>query len=372
MLVFITVVLFLTVFGFNKISYSANDVTLNDEIYVDYEWDDYEEPVIITCSGEDSPNLDVILYSANNAIPVFLFDIDYTKEVPRSVYINKNQVNDLGLLYILNKSAVYNGTGIIDKNDFSTESFRYYEAFATQLAIFSYMRRKGLSTNELLDESNLKKYDTFYGHGYSGGINSKVPLINVKFYDKYIKSIVNKAEDVGNAKDFKISFEKNDSITDKGDYYQTSSINVSYDNFDDLKGYTVSIDGIDGAKVVDKDGKELKGELSNKSFYINIPKGKISTKAVNLTITASATFDNYVEGYEYVDKFSPDRYSNIFVGKTSTKTISSGDSIEISSSADTGLYQNKIIYYIGTLFLLLGFLIVFITLFLYKKRLNHN
>lgn len=71
LVVFITVVLFLTVFSFNKISYSADDITLNDEIYVDYEWDDYEEPVIITCSGEDSPNLDVILYSANDTIPVF-------------------------------------------------------------------------------------------------------------------------------------------------------------------------------------------------------------------------------------------------------------------------------------------------------------
>ena len=364
---FIFAVFSLILFGFNKDSYSIDLTNLDDEVSIDYLEYDYDEPVIIS-SMSDNGTLEIALFCANLSVPVYLFDIDYNKSILGGQYVKNNQVDDVGLLYILNKSGTYNGTGIIDKNDFSTESYIYYEQFATQLAIFAYLKRKGIATSEVIDESKFKKYSTFVGHGYSGGPYSKIPLIEVNFYEKYVLPIVNSAEKVSNARDFKISFKDKNTLIDKGDYYQSSMINVSADSLDDLNDYIVSIDGLDGAKVVDGDGKELNGEINNSFFYINIPKNKIENKAANITVTANATFNNYIEGYEYIHKYHADDYQSVIIAKSISKTISSGDSIEISGSKDTSLFKNKMTIYLGVAMFLVGTAIIFISLLYFVKN----
>lgn len=379
----VVAIISLIVVGFNQISYSAENQQVNFTI---------GNKVILAKYNDKSLTVPTYFFQLGDGSseirPIFCIQ----KAVKPGVgmkYVQGNTITDGGILYILNKSKVYNSSasGILSLSDVSDESnYDYMETYATQVALWLYLADKGGAVNDLTTKisskttynaetvkkifTNATEYEIQPAPGSSS--NPVESTISVSDQTGKIKNkvnrIVNEARTTNiNIKSFSVSFSDKEKFEDKGDYYQTSSVTVNANPMEDLVNYTVSTSGVDGAIIVDGDGKELKGEINNNVFYVRIPKDKITDKTSEITVTVNATFNNYLEGYEYVAVENADSYQKVVTVNNIRKTISKGDSIEISSSPDTGMFKNKTILYTSIVLLLFGISIVSATIIFYKR-----
>lgn len=359
----------LIVVGFNQISYSANTPNIGDEFML-YSKKSNGSPIRIFATGQVTFIVNMYYADENYTIPVFCIQKNVLPNINGN-YKKNSEESNVGILYILNKSAIYGGPGIVKKNSISDESYNYLEYYATQVSLWVYLSE--ISTDKTLhglgeDEEKIKGATNFSVSGTSEVAISEDEIgYNGNMYNDYIRSTVNEAKSASNVKSFSVSFSDKEKFEDKGDYYQTSSVTVNANPMEDLVNYTVSTSGVDGAIIVDGDGKELKGEINNNVFYVRIPKDKITDKTSELTVTVNATFNNYLEGYEYVTVENADSYQKVVTVNNISKTISKGDSIEISASPDTGLFKNKAIIYISIILSLFGISIVLGTIWFFKR-----
>jgi len=280
-------------------------------------------------------------------------------------------IDDLGLVYILNKSAVMGGEGIIPKTrtypntetQLSDEDYKYLETYATQVAIWMYLYSNpaynGTAYHGKLEEGDLVNNVIHQSVNVYSTKNGSVSLYSGNIYNAYIASVVNEASSATNYKTATASLaSKNISVVNDSDTYQTDKISVVATPADDLVNYTVDLYGLDGAYIVDANGKEVDAYHEfgpSDYFYIRVPINKVTKDASKVTLSISAQFKNYQGGEYFV---ASGAQSVIAVTHENFRTYNWSE-INFMVSPDTGMTTAQTIYFIGLIVLLCGVGIIY-------------
>lgn len=356
----------LVVVGFDQVSYAADTPDLGQKFTLKAKKHSDEKAIRIEGTGSGATTQQVYMYETDSHIPVFCIQHGVLPAIDVNDGYTKGENigdNEYGILYILNKSGIYGGDGILPKDLVDSNSYEYYESYATQIALWAYLKNKYPNdANHEIDINNLKKLTNF-SVSTTSTADIVDPIEGKNLYTQYIEPVVAAANDPKiKVKETKVWFDdKNLSEIDGSDYYQTSAINVSGKPSDDLESYSLSLSGVDGAFFVDENGEKLKDEQltsivpNSKKMYVRIPKDKVSSEAKTLRVTARGTFKNYLTGTKYV---SAD--SQTVVTVTSDKHDESDyDEIPVVGAPDTGMSKAKTIYFIGLIVLLCGVGIIY-------------
>ena len=379
--------------GFSQISYAAP--TDLDEDLTFYHAVKNGDLITVVGYTNDNESFEVPYYQANDstfgsASAIRIFCLEHKADIPlnteNKVYSKSESVNDGGLLYILNKSRILGGSGIVTQQHIDRVSGlethegedaaligNFMETYVTQVAIWVYMNENYGSSSERF---------TLADSASSGGKTSEQNLNIIKnqstldvpgmadyntietgnLYDIYIKKLVDEAKDYSAAT---ISLSRADkSISKVGDdgFYQTSAINVSGTPSEKFKSFDVTVEGIDGAFVVDSKGNtkthfDISQENANRDepvFYIRVPADKVTdatTLKGNVSVSGSfADIGAQVYG-------SGDYQRVVRIGGPAEAYAKLP--IDFATVPPTGMSKAQTIYFIGLIVLLCGVGIVY-------------
>lgn len=254
--------------------------------------------------------------------------------------------------YILGQSAIISDSnkGIVPRGT-GGENYRFLEYYATQMAIWIYKNDQTVMGTEF--------FKTVAGTaeqpitGYRIYTTSKIiPIYDQSIYS-YIETVVNNAKVHANDAKFSISFGSEDvSPVDGTNYYQTAALVPSTDGVNSYK--ITSIEGVEGAIVVDENGKtvELNTSLSpSAKVYIRFPKDQMGDGKKSLTVNASGNMDRVL--YKYTLQNAQD------VVKVVPDDYNASTSLALVGAPDTGMNTSKTIYFIGLIVLLCGVGIIY-------------
>ena len=369
--------------GFNQISYAVpNDkLTVIPGLYPDPSDPDGKIPAGINGRGDSGALYVPMLFSdssdASTATkPVFCIEhgIDYSTDADN--YQSDGEVfDDLGLVYILNQSKVLGGTGIVEADKkypgatetLSADDYKAVETYVTQVAIWMYMHEHypaGDSRHGKLEENtsdgvpmtiiknNITLKSTRDGNTraiYSGNL-----------YNEYVKTLVEKAGNASNYKTVKAALKSsNITLNEDKTVYQTDRIDVIANPSSDLVNYSVDLEGIDGAYVVDKNGNRkssLDTFAPSDYFYIRVPVNKVTNDKSTVTITIVGEFQNYIGGEYFLS--SGNAQSMVSVTSENFRIYNSSY-INFMAAPDTGMTTAQTIYFIGLIVLLCGVGIIY-------------
>ena len=178
-----------------------------------------------------------------------------------------------------------------------------------------------------------------------------------KLYTAYIKPLVDKAKNATDVAILNVS-KASDEISRSEDkkFYFSALITVTGDPSSSLKNYTITLNGIDGAKAVDEDGNELTGTVTpGTKFYVRIPAEKVTKEVQKVVVSVAGNFTT-LEGKYYN---AAGNYQKVVSVKAGEKTISKGTEVEFVGTDDTGMNTVQTIYFIGLIVLLCGVGIVY-------------
>ncbi len=315
--------------------------------------------------GSDTTNankFNVPMYVANNdaSKPIFCVQHHVDPEVG-GTYSSGEDINDYGLLYLLNNSYA-NGVAV---TNVTGANAKYVESWVTQAAIWMYLYEKDstatqatspnyLSTEEINGIKGATKLTMYAANGtdyadvYSGA----------NLYDTYIKKLVADAKNATDVAILSVSKASDEmSITDDKKFYLSSLITVTGDPSSALKNYKIKLSGIEGAKAVGEDLKELPETIpTGTKFYVRIPADKVTKDVQKVVVTIDATFST-LEG-KYYDAATANKQKVVFV-KAGEKVISKGTDVQFVGTDDTGMNTVQTIYFIGLIVLLCGVGIVY-------------
>lgn len=342
----------LIAFGFDQISYAVDPESpaANSMIFY-FKTDANNDKVFIKATDDNGYNeFGVPQYFAFSNFKEHVFCIQFDKK-PSDSGISlslKGSTNDAGLAYIMNHSFLTNKYRIFNDIPLNEDC----EVWATQVAIWSYLYEKGDANNKNFEKEldKIKKVTKIYKDNGDVAKEFSSPI-----YDKYIANLVQAARAADAAGYFQINKENNKlTKVDGTDLYQTSKLSVSGD--DELKTFDVSLSGVEGAYVVDKDGQtmsNLTGLNPNTEFYVRIPAKSIDS-AKNLKITCKGNFD-VLEPFTYQDG-SSQSIVRVYEASASVHKI---ETYEVVGTPETGMNATQTIYFVGLIVLLCGVGIVY-------------
>ena len=361
--------------GFNQISFAAppaQDVTVfNAYIPMDGNYG-----VTAKVSSESGEFFRVPFYqadSSSNTIPLFCLEHNKTFDANSDQEYNRgDQIYDLGLTYIFNQSGTLGGRGIVPNIGYSESQHDYVERYATQIAIWVYLRdiHSGDSAYSLAIENNFtdsESYDIIRQATYLERTDDTsadpIPLITEEgtyFFDKYILPVINAAKQSPFLKSVSINGDSTISKVGDDDFYQTEELSISCTD-NSCVSYKVRVSGIDGAFVVDKDyntvedGTSLAGDAS---FYVRIPVQSVSETARTIQIDVDAVVNDYLVGAEYYATNNTDlQHVVAIIGDQGV--FPAQKEIPVVGSPDTGMNKAQTIYFIGLIVLLCGVGIIY-------------
>ena len=306
-------------------------------------------------------NVPAYYSDANYANPIFCIEQHAEVASNGPLYIKGSEINDYGLLYILNNSNL-NGGSIVNGNP-------TIEKWATQVAIWLYLSDKypnekiatGTKAGQPLhkfsdtDLAIIKKANRFYRVG-----QTEAAYVVNGVYEK-IEKFVTEAKNQRPENILEINTAKDElSKTTDDKYYQTSLITIVGNPAGSLKNYSINVTGIDGVKVIDENGTEIKtltGIAPSTKFHILIPADQVTTTAKQLNVEITGTFD-YLTGNIYTAKVNAELQKVVTVTGT-TRQQKAGISLEIVGTPNTGMSTSQTIYFIGLIVLLCGVGIVY-------------
>lgn len=370
----------LIVVGFNQISYAAPIASETVTLHIGK----FGDQLAFVNARTDSGNVMVPLYFADGEDATTatqpLFCIEHGVDASSTSYNTQGEIlDDLGLVYILNKSASYGGSGIVPNNltypdgggTLSAADYKYLEMYATQIAVWMYMKDTYSATSS--DPTEVRRHGKLEVAEADGDIplNIITGFVNLyltntagtriysgAIYDTYIKSVVEEAKS-GKAYKTVNAVLASESISTVGDdTYQTDKITVSANPASDLVNYSVDLYGIDGAYIVDKDGNKKTGLdtfAPSDFFYVRVPKNKVTKDSSSVTLSIVAEFQNYLGGEYFVATGSQS-----VIGVTSEHfRIANETKINFLVAPDTGMTTAQTIYFIGLIVLLCGVGIIY-------------
>ena len=366
--------------GFNNLSFAAPTVGDNF-LFKQAEIDG--DPFYVTAkSGNDVFNVPLYLgtssdFAGTSGIPIFCVEQKADINVAGSAqYAKGSNVDDIGLLYILNKSGSLGGSGITTGIDVGQQqnadlTKKAVEAYATQVAIWVYMYEKyylsdpttyaihSLERNNISAEVNyatLKNANTLQ----FPSLDFSDVVLTGSIYSTYISPVVQAAKAYTGVKSLSVS-KANNTISKVGDdgWYQSSMITVAADPSNDLKSFTVTLSGVEGAVVVDKQGNEKSTFTVNSgedlNFFVRVPTNKVSQTSSKVTVTVKGLFDNYLSGSYYTS----DNLQKVVTVTGSQNYESANLVIDFIVAPNTGLSKAQTIYFIGLIVLLCGVGIIY-------------
>ena len=361
--------------GFSQISYAAEGDSNKTVHFGKFGTEDAE---IIANNNED-PILEVpmMFFDSSDATtarePVFCIEHGKDAGETEGAYSSDGEVyDDLGLIYIMNKSRVLGGSGIVPSTvkypsshthageQLSANDLKDLETYATQIAIWLHMHETYSSGDRhgRLDATTLSLIEgasnLYSTRDYDAG-----PIFSGNLYTAYIKPVVDAAANASNYKTVHaVLASKSISLVGDSDIYQTDKINVVATPSDDLVNYSVDLYNLDGAYVVDKDGNKKTGLdtfAPGEYFYIRVPVNKITDTNKTVDIVITGEFSGYLGG-EY---FVADGQQAIVSVTSENFRVANSESIDFMVAPDTGMTTAQTIYFIGLIVLLCGVGIIY-------------
>lgn len=285
--------------------------------------------------------------------------------------------NDKGLTYIL-RNSMANGKSF---TGYTGSYAEYVEVWATQAAIWLYLADQYPNNDAYKfydkDDQNAPHmtegdpesmvYDTrdavlnakklmFFG-GPISGMSSAIDISGVA--DKVQNMVAQAKEAAKTTSSVTLLLDVGTDLakTSDGKFYQTALVNVTGTPANSLKSYDiVSITGIDGAKIIDENDKDLAltGIPAGKKFRLRIPVSKVTEEVQNVRVLVNGHFSVPVGAY-----FVSEGQQKLVSLTEGDDTDQKGISYEIVSPPDTGMNAAQTIYFIGLIVLLCGVGIVY-------------
>lgn len=309
---------------------------------------------VLGTDGEGN-RFNVPLYYSDDSSTNSVFCIEHKAEVVSDesdppLYLKGDTIEDYGLLYILDNSYA-NDVDIINGN-------KYVEIWATQVAIWLYLYEKNpdvaihnLSSEDMTGIQNAKIFS------YTGG---QVTLDGV--YAK-VRALVDEAKNVSSSRKLSVT-KASDSIAKSadGNYYQSAKISVVGNPSTSLTSYTISVSGIDGAYVVDADGRDIEGEVAaGTDFYVRVPAEKVTEKVQTINVNVTGQFTSLTGNEYYTERKSAtgEDLQKVVSVTGNVINVNAGTEVEFIGAPDTGMNAAQTIYFIGLIVLLCGVGIVY-------------
>lgn len=335
----------------SKVSYAAPTSVLDNDSFTFYVRPDVDLRVYQTSLAD---SFRVPMYYADSSYTIPVYCVEEQAPVDSNVTYNKNNsIVDYGLLYLLNNTAV-NGVKVLPNG----VSNAYTETAVTQLAIWLYQHEVGAENSTISDtDLNIIKNSQVIRYVENGTTEQNISVPNL--YTTYIQPLVAKARSASSVKELEI-VKENDDLVLNGDWYSTSLIGVN-SNSDGFLSYDVSVNGIEGVRVVDAQGNEMTTtELPlDKKFKVLIPKASVTTTSQNLSIGVKGKF-NGLDGKYYTGVSRTGSALQKVVTVTGNIVyVEKGTSIEVVGAPDTAKNAIQILYFIGLIILLSGVGIIY-------------
>lgn len=310
---------------------------------------------------DGTSNFSAPMYVANNDESNPVFCVEHNTNVnDGESYTSGEEIVDYGLLYLLNNSYA-NGIKI---TKLSGENAKYVEGWITQVAIWMYLYETDPTATQATSKNYIVPEDV-------ETIKNAVKLIKFNadrsesvevykgqnLYTAFIKPLVDKAKTASDVAILNVSKASDEiSMSEDKKFYFSALITVTGDPSSALKNYTISLNGIEGAKAVDEDGNELTGTVTpGTKFYVRIPAEKVTKNVQKVVVSVDGKFDT-LEGKYYN---AAGDFQRVVSVKTGEKTISKGTEVEFVGTDDTGMNTVQTIYFIGLIVLLCGVGIVY-------------
>lgn len=346
----------LIAYGFNKVSYAA---PVTSDKFVFNKWQSPTGTSWFVVGKDNSGILEnmfrVPLYFSDAEYKNPIFCIEHMASVDDKVdYEKGNKIEDYGLLYLLNNSYV-NEKAIIPNSN------KYVEAWATQVAIWVYLYEthpENPQNNITAEQMAAIKGATIFSNDSDLADEDTIDF-GYSIFDRHIRPLIETAKKATDLKQMSVSKADGEIVkTSDGKFYQTPVISAIGSPSSDLINYDVTLSGVDGAFLVDEDGKDL--ALTNiaagRKFYVRIPVDKVTTEVQNLKIGVTGHF-NSLTGHEY-NAVGGGLQKVVSVTGTTTD-VASGLSLEIVGAPDTGMNAAQTVYFIGLVVLLCGIGIIY-------------
>ena len=321
-------------------------------------------------------------------VPIYLVDNDVNKPVfcvehnvdspgDGDTVTKSDDIEDYGLLYILNHSYA-NGNPVTN----ITTNKELVEEWITQTAIWMYLYEtqgnvtangvKGIEPEEsngikihYINDDDLAairsavQLDIYNPAG--GGLEPEVIYSGDNLYTKYVAPLVAEARNVSGSKFLSVTKASGDvSTTTDKKYYQSTLITVLGNPSEDLINYDVTLSGIDGAFIVDEEGKNLSttGIPGTKGFYVRIPAEKVTETVQTVTVDVVGHFTTLAGNY-FVSEKDGDALQKVITVTGTSREVPAGTRIDFVGTPDTGMNTAQTIYFIGLIVLLCGVGIVY-------------
>ena len=310
-------------------------------------------------TGQSFFNVPMYVADNDNDNPIFCVEHPATTNNGESYSVG-DDIEDYGLLYLLNNSFAND----VHVTNVTGENSVYVESWVTQVAIWMYLYETDPTATQATSKNYISPEDiniiknvnklTVYNSNHTVDIEV---YEGEKLYPKYVKPLVDKAKLATDVAYLTVSKASDDiSISEDKKFYYSSLITVIGDPSDSLKRYTVSLTGIDGAKVVDENFEELGSPIARGTkFYVRIPADKVTKEVQKVVITVDGVFGT-LEGKYYN---AAGAYQKVVSVKAGEKVISKGTEVEFVGTDDTGMTTVQTIYFIGLIVLLCGIGIVY-------------
>ena len=311
--------------------------------------------------GQDGEgnNFSVPLYYSDDNATNPIFCIEHKAPVASDegdppLYLKGNEIEDYGLLYILDNSLA-NDVDIINGN-------KYVETWATQVAVWLYLYEKNpnvaihsISSEEM---TAIQNASTFY---YVEGIQARNVTVD-GVYAK-VRTLVDEAKNVSSSRKLSVT-KASDSIAKSadGNYYQSAKISIVGNPSTSLTSYIISVSGIDGAYVVDADGRDIEGGVpAGTDFYVRVPADKVTEKVQTLNVNVTGKFSSLTGNEYYTESKSSggEDLQRVVSVTGNVVNVNAGTEVEFIGAPDTGMNAAQTIYFIGLIVLLCGVGIVY-------------
>ena len=361
--------------GFYQISYAAPSDAETMTLYFGM-FDSM--PAYIEGTGSDGHLRVQMMFSdkadANTATnPVFCIQHGVDPTAAEDAYQSQGEIlDDLGLIYLINTSKVMNpsSTGIVTgsltypdgSGALSAEDAKFVEYYATQAAIWMYMYENPAYTGTAYHGQLESEHQLETLKGTISLASSKNPtkvIYQGNLYDAYVADAVYKAKNVTNYKTVEAKLaSKNISVVNDDDTYQTDKIYVEATPKDDLVNYSVDLSGIDGAYIVDANGRTRTSVdvfAPGDYFYIRVPINKVTQNNTKVNIEIIAEFDNYFGG----EAFAASGAQSVVAITHENFRIANHAEVNFMVAPDTGMTTAQTIYFIGLIVLLCGVGIIY-------------
>ena len=341
------------------------------------------DKVAVTSSNRTNP-YSVPLYVADNDEKNPLFCIEHKADVSDDIVYTAGDGesdDDYGLLYLLNNSYA-NGVSKIDANNSAIQgatteakaaNAKYVNAWITQTAIWMYLNDTAgpvpdgaisVHTIENEDIADIKGATKLTLVNQDAG-RSELIYSGANLYDTYVKGLVDAAKKATNVAVLNVS-KASDEVAQSPDkkFYDSALITVTGDPSSSLKNFEIKLNGIEGAKAIDEDGKELTTNvLPGTKFYVRIPAEKVTKEVQKVVVTINANFTTLI-GKTYTGVVrdtlgNETSLQEVVMVKAGERNVSDGTEVEFVGTEDTGMNTVQTIYFIGLIVLLCGVGIVY-------------